>query len=283
MPKYTPKHVSKGTRDFYLEELAARASKSPIGKNVEKAVGELLLHHTSLPEIIGKIDQSAGWGFLNDQGKVDAQRKALAPVYKLRVEVQKSLEENASVLMQNKPALKARDKHDAAAELRDREIRDYVRSLPDDKRARLDTFTPELLDAVVYAPAELSGIMPAVHGELRERAIEAQAPGTVAKYKAGVEALEWASETLRMVDKDLVEAGAFRDRSQYEAHIRDNIAPEVKKPFPNAVHPATGNPTDHQALLDSLAHMDKVEAEARAATAVKVGTTEWKISGTGLT
>lgn len=264
MPKYRQRHITSGTHDHLMKELSARAT-SPIGKNVENAIGKLLNHHTTLPDVIGKIEEMAGFGFLNEAGKVDAQRKALAETYKLRVQVQKALEQNAEILMLNKPTLKARDKHDAVAELREKEIRDYVRSLPEDKRGRLDTFTPELLEAVVHAPAELSGIMPAVHGELKERAIEAQAPGTIAKHKAGIEALEWASETLRMLDKDLVEAGAFRDTREYESHIRDSIAPVVKKPFPNAVDPITGNPPEHQALLDSLARLDRAEADARAA------------------
>ncbi|HWK96167.1 MAG TPA: hypothetical protein VNR39_12165 [Pseudolabrys sp.] len=239
---YKPRHVTSGTRTFFLEHLErAAATKSPAARNVERAVGELLIQHAGLAEKVGKVETLAGYGFLNDAGRTDARRKALGDVYKLRIEVQRALEKNAHALNANAPKLKSRDGHDAAAELRDREIRDLVRSWPEDKRSRLDSYSPELVDAIVYAPAELSGLMPAVHEELRKNIIEKQSPGKYAAHAAGVEALTWADEALRMIDKDLTEAGEFKPH-EYDAHVREMAARPDVKTFPDLVDVATGLP-----------------------------------------
>ena len=239
---YKPKHVTSGTRDFFLDHLGAAARKSTVGKNVERAIGELLIQHAGLSEKVGKVETMAGYGFLNDAGRIDARRKALGDVYKLRVEVQRALEKNALALNETAPKLKARDGHDAAAELRDREIRDLVRSWSDDKRSRLESYSPELVDAIVYAPAELSGLLPAVHAELQKTIIEKQSPGKFEAHAAGKEAITWADEALRLIDKDLTEAGAFQPH-EYQAHMRDTIAtrPDVKT-FPDVVDVKTGLP-----------------------------------------
>jgi hypothetical protein len=94
--------------------------------------------------------------------------------------------------------------------------------------------------AVVEVPAEVIGVPPSVHNELREQMIEAEQPGAISSHKAAVEALTEAEAVGRMIDKDFAEAGGFLDH-EYERHIKEAIAPEVTKPLPMEVHPVTGH------------------------------------------
>jgi hypothetical protein len=97
------------------------------------------------------------------------------------------------------------DKTDLVGELRRREIRDWLRGLPVEKRRNfiarnLDHLEPEVALAIVSAPAELSGALEADRKVLVDRALQAQhgaAINEVLELERGIEIAEHAVSAVR--------------------------------------------------------------------------------------
>lgn len=242
-----PKRNKMGTstRNMFLDRLHQLAGKHPIAVTVEKAVGDIFLHHAGIDHVAAKIQEQADYGFLNEAGKVDARRKALTNALKDRVKVQRQLETLATTLGDVVPKVKPRSKDDTIGELQDAELRSIVRAMPEKQRNSL-RHSPEVMAAIARAPAIASGVQPGVHDQIRKEIVEAENPGRLAGWDSAREALEVAGEVLKEVDKDFADAAGFNHRHEYEQHIAESIVPAVDKEKPRAmvVDPVRGLPPE---------------------------------------
>ncbi len=88
------------------------------------------------------------------------------------------------------------------------EVRNYARSLPDDKRAKFvetaaNTYDLPALKAMAGAPSWLSGLHEAEHGMLRDRLLSAVAPEHVATRNTLAEGEKFAEDLLRQLSQSV--------------------------------------------------------------------------------
>jgi hypothetical protein len=131
-----PKHVRMGesTRTLLLSRFEGLAKKHPIARTVERQIGDLFLHQISLDQTLGKVQERADYGFLNDAGRLDARRKALQGTFKERAKAQRELEGIAKNLGNFVPKVKQRESTDVIGEMQDQEIRRVVRETGQNRR-----------------------------------------------------------------------------------------------------------------------------------------------------
>ncbi len=107
----------------------------------------------------------------DEQVKI-AAKGGLAEQFKQLQSRAARMTEHASNLRQGFK-LKPLDKADLVGELQRREMRDFLRSQPEDKRIRIALEDPNFSEAIIHAlsPA-LSGLSPEVHARVKHAAIE---------------------------------------------------------------------------------------------------------------
>jgi hypothetical protein len=104
-----------------------------------------------------------------------------------------------------------RQRDDLVGELRDRELRDFVRSLPpEERRKAVREGSEELKRAVLAAPAELSGLRSDMYAALHGEAIEAAHGDALDELRALDEATRRATSALDRAEAAVRRASGLR-------------------------------------------------------------------------
>jgi hypothetical protein len=218
------------SRNLILSQLDALASKHPIAKKAASHVGDtfMVASAENVAALKARAESAANWTHLNDVGKRAARMEALKPPYVEYAKSRLALKALRSTLSSTLPKVGDREPGDLAGEMRDQEIRAWVRSLPHEKRDTLE-HSVQIASAIARAPAELSGVSPSVHEHLRSKIIEAERPDDIANWRSADEALRIADEALNEVEKDLYAGADFAHDGEYRNFIEQHVRPEVEK------------------------------------------------------
>ncbi len=112
---------------------------------------------------------------------------------------------NEAVKRREQIKLRPLDPSDIRAEIRQGEIRSFLRAMPEKERAefinrQIDNIAPEIAEAILMAPPELSGVAESQRTVLLDRALEAQhgeAVREIVELERAVEVAERAVEAAR--------------------------------------------------------------------------------------
>jgi hypothetical protein len=150
--------ATRSSREIFIEEFAALDQTRVQTKRMEQ-IAEQAFELADNAQTLA-AEALPNDPHLTDVGKLDRQLKTLEKHF---VDIERSrhaleeIRENAHAFV-SRLNLPARDKSDSTGELRDQELRAYVRGLPQEKRDRTSNLSPDMIRAIVSAPPELSGV-----------------------------------------------------------------------------------------------------------------------------
>jgi hypothetical protein len=167
LPAGAPAHYAENIEVVFglaanFNAKAAEIQANPSLTEVGKAEAVKKLRAGTPSEHFSQIKHSVAKEF----GRIDEQRAALHP--------------------------KAPDRADVVGEMQRREVRDWLRGLPEAERMRvaLETKDDLIKDAVMFAPAELSGLQPNIKQTVIENIVQENYGSQLAKLNSLADGLE---------------------------------------------------------------------------------------------
>jgi hypothetical protein len=201
---------NRSIRMWHLDEGAPDSTKERLRQTYLSALD-------AVDKVSARKADAVASGKFTEQGAADAVAQfalgELTPVFKRGRNVIDAARREANSL-RDKIKLQPADKADVVGALHRREMREFLRTMPDKQRneyisKRRDNMDPSLALAIVEMPAEFSGVLEGDRNDLIDRALQAQHGEAMVHLKELEEAIEIAASA--------VETG--RDELRHETRL----------------------------------------------------------------
>jgi hypothetical protein len=234
------KSGGQSTRDFFSQTFGRFNREKPFVKQATEILARNLDAWAGAGKAVDGAAHDPQWAHLNDVGRKALRRKALVQSFTTNAKDKAAIGRLRKNLEATLPKIPTLEKGDVVGALLDRERRERVLAMPQEKRDALlsSQVSPEILAAVARAEPELSGMSPSVHKMIRAQLIEAGKPQEVADFREATEALDLVDEALRETDRALRDAGDFAHDTEFKGFFDEHVKPVLEKEAPRQIDPS---------------------------------------------
>ncbi|MEY9185000.1 hypothetical protein [Bradyrhizobium sp. USDA 313] len=214
--------------DFYINLINGLNVSRQVQKQIHGIMMAQLGIKNTARETAAGAAKSSNWGHLNDVGKRAAKRDELSTFVKSNTQARIALKKLRQDVGAAMPKVAAYDPSDMVGFLADQEKRAFLRSLPDDQRAKA-ALNPDFAAAIAKAPAALSGVGEGTHQVVTNSLLVKSNGADLAQMANDLEALNWAEQLTREAGKEIRAAGEFAHETDFRTWAKPQIESILKE------------------------------------------------------